>query len=215
MKPKQGDRTVEDIKAELELLAESNASVAEKLAAARAEIEAEQKSYDAAIEQYAIGRRVDEPIRPEIGSLNLKIASLERLGPLGQQRLDALRLELAGAELLQTSSAGRDRFTALVSSADIHVSEFERALIAAKQAEAKIFDLLYRPQGLRGSFPEPLSVEAKKERFRIAGRVREMALRVGYAADPRFEIDGEVYLGEQPYVYFRGFPTHFKRAEFR
>jgi len=90
------------------------------------------------------------------------------------------------------------RLPALTNAAEAKLAEFEQALATAKAAEKELFSLLFDERtGLKKIFPSSeLNSAAARSRHGLRTRAMEAAGKAGYQISRRFELDGELFLGE-------------------
>ncbi len=182
------DRTAARLRAELETAKSSAARLSENLGESEQQLATTQAAYDAAILVYLAGG--NEPSRADLQAVLGRVAALRRLQAEVESRISALAAELTATELLENVTTSRERFPGLVARAQNRLEEFQHAVIAVHNAEQRLFEVLYGPDGLKGAWPSDLEREAMKTRCAISLQARETARLNRYSINPDFETDG-------------------------
>jgi hypothetical protein len=192
------------IRAELSVAQDSLATLGMKIETAREELASAQQRYDAGMQSYALGQSSQEPDRGELAASISKLDAFRRIEHELQGEIARLTSELAGAELHEAISEGRESLGPLISVAEAALGQFEQAISMARQAHDALYASLFDEQsGLRQSFGVPeLAQEARKARYRINECAQSVARDFQYPIDPRFQTHGEVNLGIDESSYF-------------
>jgi hypothetical protein len=212
--PEQPPRDSATIRAELGMARDSVTPLAEKLAIAQRELSEAQQQYDAGIQGFALGHTPVEPDRGALAAAGAKSDALRRISVELDRSIKRLASELAASELAEVVAAGGERLQPLVVAAEACLDEFQRAVIAAKQAENALFEVLFNERsGLKQTFVgDDNSTIARKTRFTINREAQATAQQCGYRINSRFETDGEVNLGAE-YAETSVYALYAARAE--
>ena len=93
-------------KVELDLAVQSVANLSQMITVAQRELADSRQRYDAAIEAFAFSVGMEEPSRGELEGLTARADALLRIRREHQERIAALRSELASVELAEATAAG-------------------------------------------------------------------------------------------------------------
>jgi len=201
-----GPRPLAIVREELAMVQHSVDSLAIRASESRDALAEAQRFYDAALQAYALGERHAEPSHGTVDTAAAKAAALQRLHATMREKIPALATELAAAELVAVLGGDREKLAALTAVAEAALVEFDQALAATKKAESALYELLFdQSTGLRQGFAyAQVQAEASIARHVLAHRITRMAVRFGFASNPRFETDGVVHLGDPEPVHFQG-----------
>lgn len=123
---------------------------------------------------------------------------LEREAQQAQEAHEAelLRQRTQQAEKQSAEQQASDELERLVNEAECILSVAERAATELKQKQSELFTLLFdSSKGLKKPFHQSVQARANQARYRLANAFTEIAQRFRF--NRSFEVDGEVYLGDQ------------------